>query len=740
MKSLGFLPQISQTERVALEAGVVWVESDLFSGSPDFRKINKEPYPNLTEEEQAFLDGPVEEFCNMIRDWDIWKDRDFPPEAWAHLKKNKFFGMIIPKEYGGLGFSALCHSEVISKVASRSIPANVTIMVPNSLGPAELLVHYGTEEQRKKYLPKLATGEYLPCFALTEPGAGSDAGAIQSEGVLFKGADGKLQIKLNWNKRWITLAAISNILGLAFKLKDPENLLGRGEDLGITCALIPTETKGVIVGRRHDPLGVPFYNCPTQGVDVIVSVDAIVGGLDGAGRGWKMLMECLSAGRGISLPAQSCGGVKFATRVVSNHAVIRKQFGLSIGKFEGIEEPLARIAGFNYLIESFRRFTLGALDKGIKPPVITAIAKYHSTELARQVVTDGMDIMGGSAISRGPRNLLAHLYISTPIAITVEGANILTRTLIIFGQGALRAHPYAFKELNALENNNLKEFDRAFWGHVGHVINNIFRVLLLSLSRGRLASGVTGGAVGRYYKKLSWVSATFALLADIAMASLGGKLKQKEKITGRFADILSWMYMLSSVLRRFEADGRRKEDLPFVHYCMKYGFTEIQLAFNGIFANMKVPGLTWLFRGPLQVINGLNSLSEDVSDKLTQEICGLILTDSEQRDRLTEGVFIPSDINEAFGRQEHAFKTVIKAEAAERKIRKAVRDKVLPKMKIHMLIDQAVQKNIINDAERKLIIESTTVRMNAIQVDDFTQEEYMSGPMQQTKSTLHRIS
>ncbi len=740
MKKLEFLPQISQTERVALEAGVVWVESDLFSGKPDFEKINQEPYPHLTAEEQAFLDGPVEEFCGLVKDWDVWKTKDLPPEAWAYLKKHKFLGMIIPREYGGLGFSATAHSEVIEKVASRSIPVGVTIMVPNSLGPAELLVHYGTEEQRKKYLPRLASGELIPCFALTEPTAGSDAGSIQAEGTLFKNPEGKLCVRLNWNKRWITLAAISNILGLAFRMKDPDNLLGRGEDLGITCALIPTDTKGVIIGRRHDPLGVPFYNCPTQGKDVVVPIDAVVGGLEGVGEGWKMLMECLSAGRGISLPGQTTGSVKFIARVASNHGIIRKQFGMSIGKFEGIEEPLARIAGFTYLIEAFRRFTLGALDKGIKPPVITAIAKYQTTELGRQCINDGMDILGGSGISRGPRNLLANLYISTPIGITVEGANIMTRTLIIFGQGALRAHPFAYKELTALEKNDIKGFDRAFWGHIGHVINNLFRVTLLSLSRGHLASGVTGGPVGRYYKKLAWISATFALLADIAMASLGGKLKQKEKITGRFADILSWMYMLTSVLRRYEADGRRSEDLPFVQFAMKYGFTQIQNAFNGIFSNIKVPGLTWLFRGPLQIINGLNSVAEAVNDKLTQQLCALMLQDSEQRDRVTAGIYIPSDVNDALGRQEHAFKIVLKAEAAERKIRKAVREKVIPKIKGPEQVEVAHQKGVITDDERRIINESTAVRLNAIQVDDFSQDEYMAGPTQSTKHALHKIS
>ncbi|MEK7357047.1 MAG: acyl-CoA dehydrogenase, partial [Bdellovibrionota bacterium] len=436
------MPVISDTEKAALDAGVVWVEGELFSGKPDFKKMMAEPYPELTPEEKAFMDGPVERLCGAIDDWEVWQTRDLPPAAWEIMKKDRFLGMIIPKEYGGLGFSALAHSAVIQKLSSRSVPACISVMVPNSLGPAELLVHYGTEEQKKHYLPRLATGEEIPCFALTEPTAGSDAGSITSSGTLFKGDDGKLYLRLNWNKRWITRAAISTTLGLAFRLRDPENLLGKGEDVGITCALIPSKTPGVVIGRRHDPLGAPFYNCPTQGKDVVVSIDAVVGGAEGCGKGWGMLMECLAAGRGVSLPAQSAGGAKLVTRVVSAHASIRKQFGIPIGKFEGVEEPIARIAGFNYLLEAMRRYTVGALDKGIKPPVITAMAKFNATEIARKVINDGMDVMGGAGISLGPKNLLGHLYIATPIGITVEGANIMTRTLIIFGQGALRAHPY----------------------------------------------------------------------------------------------------------------------------------------------------------------------------------------------------------------------------------------------------------------------------------------------------------
>ncbi|MCU1246288.1 MAG: acyl-CoA dehydrogenase [Acidobacteria bacterium] len=726
MKILGpAMPSISETERTAIESGSVWAEAELFSGKPDFRKLMAESYPRLTDEERAFVDGPVEELCGVLDDWEIWERRELPREAWDIIKRERFLGMIIPKELGGLGFSALAHSEVIMKLASRSIPACITVMVPNSLGPAELLVHYGTDEQKQRLLPRLATGEEIPCFALTEPGAGSDAGSITSSGTVFKGDDGKLYLRLNWNKRYITLAAISTLLGLAFKLRDPENFLGKGEDVGITCALIPTDTPGVVIGRRHDPLGTPFYNCPTQGHDVIVSIDAVVGGVAGCGIGWRMLTESLAAGRGISLPAQAVGGTKLITRVISAYSSIRKQFGLSVGKFEGIEEPLARIAGFNYILEAMRRYTLGAIDKGIKPAVVTAMAKYNATEIGRKVINDGMDIAGGSGISRGPRNLLAHMYIATPIGITVEGANILTRTLIIFGQGALRAHPYALKEVNAIAARDLTAFDRAFWGHIGHIVRNLCRAIVLSLTRGALAGSPVGGATARYYRSLGWASATFAIMSDIAMGALGGSLKLKEKLTGRYADILSWMYIGTSVLRRFEAEGRRREDLPFVHFGMNHALYEIQKAFDGIFANLPVPGLSWFFRGPLRMWSNLNALAGEANDHHTHKIASLILSDSEQRLRHTEGIYVPKNTVEQLGLLEETFRVVKRAEAADRKVRTAVKSRVLPKLKGAAAYQAALEKGIITAAEGADLALAEELRAKAIQVDDFSQEEYL---------------
>lgn len=724
-KKFNFIPKISETERTALEAGVVWVEKDLFSGRPNFDSIMKEPYPQLTDEERAFINGPVEQLCKMIEPWRIWREREIPKEVWDYIKKEKFLGMIIPKEYGGLGFSALCHSEVIMKLSSRSLPVTISVMVPNSLGPAELLVHYGTQAQKDYYLPRLAAGIDMPCFGLTEPLAGSDAGSITSSGVVFKDAQGKLKIRLNWNKRWITLASISTVIGLAFKLRDPENFLGRGEDLGITCALIPSNVPGVVIGRRHDPLTIPFHNCPTQGRDVVVDIDAVVGGIDGCGKGWLMLMECLAAGRGISLPAQATGGAKLIARVTSAHSIVRKQFGMSIGKFEGIEEPLARITAKTYALEAMRRYTVGALDKGIKPPVITAMQKYYSTEMGRSVINDGMDIMGGSGISLGPRNLIGEIYVATPIGITVEGANILTRTLMVFGQGALRAHPYAYSEVKTLEANDLKGFDIAFWGHIGHIIRNLCRSIVLSFTRGYLASSPDCHPQLRvYFRRMQWVSSSFAVLSDVAMGSLGGALKAKQKITGRFADILAHMYIMTCILRRFEAEGRKEVDLAVVHYNLKYCLAKIQEAFDGIFDNLKIPGFRWFIKGWIGAWSRINSVGSQASDGWSHHISADVLKESEFRERITEGIYIPKEINQQLARLENAFRISLKAESAEKKIKLAIKEKVLPKKKIFEILEEARAKNVITEEELRLIKESDSVRYDAILVDDFDEEQY----------------
>lgn len=720
---LRFLPTISDTERDAIEAGTVWVDGELFSGRPDFERLLSEDYPELTPREQAFLDGPVERVCRMTEDWDVMQRLDLPPETWEYLKNERFFGMIIPEEYGGLGFSAAANSAVITKLASRSQALAISVMVPNSLGPAELLLHHGTPRQKEHYLPRLARGEEMPCFALTEPGAGSDAGALTASGVLFKGRDGEPCLRLDWNKRYITLASISTVLGLAFRLKDPDGILGRGEDLGITCALVPTDTPGVDVSRRHDPLGIPFYNCPTTGTDVVVPATAIIGGLEGAGRGWRMLMESLAAGRGISLPASSTGSLKLAARVASAHAAVRKQFGVPIGRFEGIEEPLARLAGTAYVVEAARRYTCGGLDAGAKPAVLSAMLKYCSTELTRRAVADAMDVLGGNGISRGPRNLMAPVHQGTPISITVEGANILTRTLMIFGQGAIRCHPHAREEIEAFAARDLARFDRAFWSHVVHVVAVACRALALTVSRGRLARSPVDGPSAPYVRKLLWASASFAFLADVAMALLGGSLKRREKLTGRFADVFSWLYLCTATLRRFEAEGRRVEHLPLLHWTLRDGLHRMQVAFDGIFANMR-GGLA----GPLLALPGvwsrLNRLSAPPDDELGSDVARALQRPGVVRHGLTDGIFLPEDPAEALGRLERAFALCTQAESILRRVRQAAREAGLGRLPADDFVPKAREAGLLTDEEAQVLRLADEARDDAIQVDSFTLEEH----------------
>ncbi len=722
LKALNYLPVISKTEQTALDAGSVWVEGDLFAGTPDFKRLLKEPHTKLTEEEEAFLAGPVEELCGMTNDWEIHEQNDLPPEIWQFLKDKCFYGMIIPKSFGGLGFSATAHSAVIAKLASRSLPLAITVMVPNSLGPAELLVHYGTEEQKKHYLPRLASGEEIPAFALTEPGAGSDAGSLQARGVVFKDENDVLCLRLDWNKRYITLATVSTVMGLAFKLEDPDDLLGKGAHPGITCALIPTHAKGVVANRRHNPLGVPFMNCPTEGHEVVVPVDAIIGGREGVGQGWKMLMETLAAGRGISLPATAVGGAQFVARVTGAHAHVRKQFGLSIGRYEGIEEALGRIGGFAYLMEAARRFTCSGLDGGARPAVVTAMAKYNLTELYRKAINDGMDILGGNAIVKGPRNLLAHGYIGAPIAITVEGANILTRSLIIFGQGAIRCHPYLYQEVKALQANDLKAFDAALWKHLGYLLCNAIRTGVLAKSSGFLAPTGIRGPARRYAQKLTWASSTFALLSDVALITLGAELKRKESISGRFADIFSWLYLGLATLHRFENDGRRKEDEPFLHWSMQYTLTQIQQGFEDLFKNMKVPGLTLFLRGPVWLFSRINPMGTNPPHWLAHKIAQALQTPGPHRDALTSGIYVSESQEDALGRLERALRLCHQAESILRKLKDATRAGTLPKKRPAEVLSEALKLGIVSEAEKLQWEEAEAARAEVIQVDDFVYE------------------
>lgn len=723
IKALGLLPKISETEKIALTSGTVWVDGELFSGRPNFKRIFSEKYPKLTSEEQNFLDNEVEELCKICSDYEVQKLRDLPENVWQFLREKKFFGMIVPKKFGGLEFSAYAHGCVIEKLASRSVPLAITAMVPNSLGPAELLMHYGTENQRNYYLPRLADGRELPCFALTEPTAGSDATSIISNGILFKDADGEIKIRLNWNKRYITLGAYATLIGLAFQLRDPEHLLSENEDIGITCALIPNSTAGVRQGRRHDPLATPFINSPLNGENVIVGLDAIIGGKEGLGIGWKMLIDCLSAGRGISLPSTSAGGSKLVARATSAYCAIRQQFGTAIGKFEGVEEVLARITSRTYAVDAMRTFTAGAIDSGSKPAVVTAIAKYHSTEIFRQNINDGMDILGGRGIIRGPRNLLANAYFSTPISITVEGANIMTRSLIHFGQGAIMCHPHAYKEIIALQTGDLKTFDREFFAHINHLVSNLVRSIILSLTRGYFRKPFRNDFVGRYERKIAWCSSTFAFLADIALARFGGNLKRKEKLNGRFGDALSAMYISTSILRKFIENGKKAEELEVAKHAIKEQLGKAQIAFDGIYQNL-FGCVAKIILCPFIFWSRINIFCKPACDELGHKVVKNMLKNCHFRDCLTKGIFVSADKNDNLGRLEYAMNLQEKSQAAAEKIKVAIRAKLLPAKRLEDLIELAFTQGIIAIAEKNLLADAQAATLDALQVDEYSLDDH----------------
>lgn len=721
-------PRMSQTEREAIDAGSVWWDGELFSGKPRWRKLRKLDLPALTEEEQAFLDGPVNQLCQMLDDWHITNERhDLPPEVWQFIKENKFLSMIIPRSYGGLEFSALAHSSVVMKISTRSVTAAVTVMVPNSLGPGKLLLEYGTQEQKDYYLPRLAIGEEIPCFALTNPEAGSDAGAIPDYGIVCRGdfQDQKdiLGLKLTWNKRYITLGPVASLLGLAFKLYDPDHLLGQTEELGVTLALIPTDTPGVNIGRRHFPLNVVFMNGPNSGNDVFIPMDYIIGGQKRIGQGWRMLMECLADGRSISLPALSVGSGKLASRAVGAYARIRKQFKLPIGRFEGIEEALARIGGYTYMMDAARVLTAGAIDLGEKPSVISAIVKYHLTENMRQVVNDAMDVLGGSGICMGPRNIIARAYQSVPISITVEGANILTRSMIIFGQGAIRSHPFIFEEMSALDeadwNVSVKRFDRALFGHIRFFISNQSRSLLHGLTGAFFAFTSARGPARRYYQKLTRFSAAFGLLTDISIVVLGASLKRREKLSARLGDILSYLYLATAVLKRFEMQGQIKQDTPLMRWSCDMLLYKLQVAIDGLLQNFPNRPLAWVLRF---IIFPLGMRFKPPKDKLGHQIAELLLTPSQARDRLTEGVFMPMSEGDTLAKFEDALVKTIKAEHIERKIKKSFKAYQPGYQVMDKMLETALSQNIISEDEANLVREAELARWDVIQVDDFPKD------------------
>lgn len=670
------IPTMSDTERDALEAGSVWWEGELFCGNPDWQTLRDIPPFMLTPEEQAFLDHEVAQVCAMVDDWQVSQELgDLPPQVWTYLKDNGFLSLVIPTEYGGRGFSAQAHSAIVTTLSTRNSALSVSVMVPNSLGPAELLLVYGTPEQKNHYLPRLASGQDVPAFALTSPWAGSDAAAIPDHGHVCYGeweGGSVLGMRVSWAKRYITLAPVCTLLGLAFRLYDPDGLLGDQPDIGITCALIPASLPGVETGRRHLPLHAMFMNGPTSGHDVFIPLSFIIGGPEMAGQGWRMLMESLGAGRSISLPATYCGMAQLTSRAVGAYAAVRQQFRTPIGRFEGVEEALARIGGHTYLMDAARQMTAVAVDQGEKPAVVSAIVKYHLTERGRLVVNDGMDIIGGKGICLGPSNFLAQAYMQLPVGITVEGANILTRSLIIFGQGAIRCHPYILDEMDAAtdpdENRGLHDFDLAFWNHAGYSITNLARAFWSGLTGGRFAQPDVDAdpAMLVYYRALNRYSAAFAVLADMSMLVLGGSLKTRERLSARLGDILSQMYLISAVLKRFEDEGRQADDLPFAHWAAQDAIRRLQQAFEGILHNFPNRGVALALR---LVLFPWGWSRQTSSDRLDREIARALMRAGPGRQRLTPSVFISEQADDPLALLEATLHARPAIKAIEDKIR-----------------------------------------------------------------------
>ena len=730
------LPQMSDTEREALEAGTVWWDGDLFRGNPDWKKLLSFPVPTLTAEEQRFLDNEVEEACRLTNDWKVSHEHyDLTAETWRYLKEKGFLGMIIAKKYGGLGFSAYAHSQVVTKLSTRSSALAVSVMVPNSLGPAELLQHYGTEDQKNYYLPRLAKGEEIPAFALTSPWAGSDAASIPDAGIVCKGMwQGKevVGMRVTWDKRYITLSPICTILGLAFRLFDPDHLLGNRPDIGITCALVPYDHPGVDTGRRHLPLNGVFATGPTRGKDVFMPLDFIIGGPAMAGQGWRMLMECLAAGRSISLPASNTGMAKMTARAVGGYARVRSQFNLAIGRFEGIEEPLTRIGANAYLMDAVRVMTAGAVDLGEKPSVVSAIAKYHVTERGRQVVNDAMDIIGGKGICLGPSNFLGRAYQQLPIAITVEGANILTRSLIIFGQGAVRCHPYVLPEMHAVQNpdphKGLLDFDAALMGHIGFTVKNAVRSLWHGITGSHFVSVPdVAPETRRYYQQMTRFSAAFAYIADSSMMVMGGDLKRREKLSARLGDILSQLYLMSATLKRFEVEGRQAADAPLMHWAIRDCMYKTQVAFDGVISNYPNRFFAWLLH---RVIFPFGHPYYAPADKIGHQVANILINPGPARDRLTKDCHVPTSESEPVGAIEQALEATLSAEPIEAKIREAQKSGRFdgnPLANVRDIASAAFHIGIISAAEYEIARNRNRLRDIVVRVDDFPYDFGVAG-------------
>ncbi|HET7932250.1 MAG TPA: acyl-CoA dehydrogenase [Rhodanobacteraceae bacterium] len=739
------LPKISETEQVALDAGTVGFEGELFAGKPEWSKLLTEPKPQLTAEEQAFLDGPCEELCKMVDDWQITHElADLPPEIWDFIKRRGFFAMIIPRRYGGLEFSAFAHSAVLQKLSSISATLSSLVAVPNSLGPAELLLHYGSDAQKNYYLPRLADGREIPCFALTGPYAGSDATSIPDYGIVCKQlVDGKetLGIKLTFDKRYITLAPVATLVGLAFQMFDPEHLLGDKEELGITLALIPRETQGLSIGRRHFPLNIPFQNGPLHGKDVFVPIDTLIGGPHMAGHGWRMLVECLSVGRGISLPSNATGFVRLAVAATGAYARIRKQFGLSVARFEGVEEALARIGGHAYATIALSRASAAAVDRGEKPAVASAISKCHTTDLGREVIKDAMDVHGGKGIQLGPSNYLGRMWQGAPIPITVEGANIMTRSLMIFGQGAIRCHPWILKEMRATREVDpkkaVRDLDEALFGHVGFGISNAVRAFWLGVTFAKFGKAPGDAYTRRYYRKLNRYSACLALLSDTAMGVLGGKLKFKEKISARLGDVLSYLYICSAMLKRYEDEGRPEIERPLLAWAFHDSMWRIQMALDGVIRNFPVRPVAWVVH---TLVFPFGRREVPPSDRLGRRVAALITAPNAARDAMVRGMYLTPNANNPVGRMHALLPDVIAAEPVERKFLKAVKAGTIQSHDYFEQLAEAEREGAISETERAQLERLRRVTAEFINVDDFDPEELRAAVVHgkaDSKRSLH---
>jgi acyl-CoA dehydrogenase len=728
------LPKLSPTEQEALNSGSVDWDGELFSGQPEWNKLLDAAPAHLTSEEQAFLDGPVEELCKMLDDWQITHEHyDLPDKVWKFIRSKGFFGLVIPKEDGGLGFSNTAHSEIVMKISTRSVSAAVTVMVPNSLGPGELLMHYGTEEQKQHYLPRLAGGEEIPCFALTSPVAGSDAGAIPDKGIVCKGEwNGKevLGLKVTWNKRYITLAPVATLIGLAIKVYDPEHLLGEQDEIGVTCVMVPRDTDGVNAGARHLPMNTVFMNGPTWGTEVFIPMEQVIGGQDMLGKGWKMLLECLSIGRSISLPALGTGAGKLASLATGSYAYTREQFGRSISQFEGVQEALEPIAGYTYMMDAARLLTAGMLDRGVRPSVPSAVLKYRNTDLMREVINHAMDVVAGRGVITGPRNFLARAYQAVPIGITVEGANILTRSLMVFGQGAIRCHPFIVEEIEAAgmedQDQAAKKFDGIFYRHLAHTTRNALRAFVLGLSKGWLESAPRQGDIQKYYRQLGRFSAAFALMTDVTLLTVGGGLKARQRLSGRMADCLVQLYYATAVIKQWHEEGYPDDQRDLVEWCLQTCLHDLQDSMREAIINFPVPALRWPLRlmvFPLGA-TGLNG----PDDKLGAKVAATIVKDTPVRQRISRGTFINADPSDPLGRVLNAYRLANETEESRHKLHEAIRSRdedevdgiaLLMGHQRKELVDWACAQGIVKAEECPKLEEALTALYDVIRVDAF---------------------